>query len=296
MHFPRISIVTPSFNSKKLIAETINSVLIQDYPNLEYIIIDGGSTDGTPQIIEQYENKLSYWHSQKDNGQYDAINQGFSKSTGEIMYWLNADDMLLPKTLFVVAEIFEQLKEVEWISTLHPASWDATGYLAQVTTLPGFNQKAFLDGLYLPTMAKKGYWMQQESTFWRRSLWEKAGAIIPNCDLAGEFALWCKFYEYAHLHGVSYPLGGFRMIEGQRSEDYKSYMKEACAKLNQSREKLHWHPSQRNNLIYSALNEIPWIKDILRKAYGYEGLFIKNTTMRRPNESNWVIDKNRFLP
>ena len=99
MQFPKISLVTPSFNSKGLIADTINSVLGQSYPNLEYIIIDGGSTDGTAQIIEQYYNKLGYWHSQKDGGQYDAINQGFAKSTGEIMGWLNADDMLLPNSL-----------------------------------------------------------------------------------------------------------------------------------------------------------------------------------------------------
>ena len=171
MPLPKISIVTPSFNSKGLIADTIKSVLGQNYPNLEYIIIDGGSTDGTVQIIEQFSDKLSYWHSQKDGGQYDAINQGFAKSTGEIMCWLNADDMLLPKSLFVVAEVFDQLKEVEWLSSLQPASWDASGQLAEVRTLPGFSKQAFLDGLYLPTTAKKGYWLQQESTFWRRSLW-----------------------------------------------------------------------------------------------------------------------------
>jgi glycosyltransferase involved in cell wall biosynthesis len=296
MHFPKISIITPSFNSKKLIADTINSVLTQDYPNLEYIIIDGGSTDGTPHVIERYASNLSYWHSQKDNGQYDAINQGFSKSTGEIMCWLNADDMLLPKTLFVIAEIFEQLKEVEWISTLNPASWDANGHLAQVNSLPGFNRKAFLDGLYLPTIAKKGYWMQQESTFWRRSLWEKTGSAMPNYHLAGEFALWCKFYRHAELYGTTYPLGGFRMIEGQRSEDYKSYMDEARLALHQLREQLDWKPSQINNLIYSPLNETPWIKDILRNAYGYEGFFVKNQIMRTPNKSNWVINNERFLP
>lgn len=296
MHFPKISIITPSFNSKGLISDTIHSVLGQNYPNLEYIIIDGGSTDGTAQVIEQYSSQLGYWHSQKDGGQYDALNQGFAKSTGEIMGWLNADDMLLPNSLFVIADVFSQLQQVEWISSLQPASWDASGHLAKVSSLPGFSKQAFLDGLYLPTTAKKGYWMQQESTFWRRSLWEKAGSSIPDYQLAGEFALWSKFYEHAELCGVSYPLGGFRMIEGQRSEDYLGYMKEANQALKEARKKLSWNPRSNNGLIYSDLAAIPKIKESLKKWYGYKGTFVENTIQRVPNESRWVIRHQRFLP
>ena len=296
MPFPKISIVTPSFNSKGLIAETMNSVLGQNYPNLEYIIIDGGSNDGTAQIIEQHANQLSYWHSKKDNGQYDAINQGFAKSTGEIMCWLNADDMLLPKSLFVVAEVFEQLKEVEWISSLQPGSWDARGHLAEVRTLPGFSKQAFLDGLYLPTTAKKGYWMQQESTFWRRSLWEKADSSILDYHLAGDFALWCKFYEYAELCGISYPLSGFRMIEGQRSEDHQTYMTEARKALNEARGNLRWNPKATNNLIYSPLAAMPKLDHFLKQSYGYQGVYLKNQSQRDPNQSNWAIERAKFLP
>lgn len=296
MPFPKISIVTPSFNSKGLIADTINSVLGQNYPNLEYIIIDGGSTDGTPQVIEQYANQLSYWQSQKDDGQYDAINQGFAKSTGEIMCWLNADDMLFPKSLFVVAEVFNQLKQVEWLSSLQPASWDASGHLAEVRSLPGFSRQAFLDGLYLPTTAKKGYWMQQESTFWRRSLWEKAGPTIPNYSLAGDFALWCKFYEHAELCGLTYPLSGFRMIEGQRSEDHETYMNEAQRALDEVRKKLHWDSKATNSLIYSTLATIPKAKDFLKQAHGYEGVYLRNKSQRIPDGSNWIVEQQKFLP
>jgi hypothetical protein len=296
MPFPKISIVTPSFNSKGLIADTINSVLDQNYPNLEYIMIDGGSTDGTVDIIEQFSSKLSYWHSQKDGGQYDAINQGFAKSTGEIMCWLNADDMLLPNSLFVVAEVFDQLKQVEWLSSLQPASWDASGHLAEVRTLPGFSQQAFLDGLYLPTTAKKGYWLQQESTFWRRSLWEKVGSSIPNYHLAGDFALWCKFYEHAELCGLTYPLSGFRMIEGQRSEDHQNYMNEAQRALDEARKKLNWDPKATNSLIYGALAATPKAKDFLKQSYGYQSTYLKNETQKIPNQSNWVIEQKKFLP
>ena len=265
MYYPKISIVTPSYNCKELIAQTIHSVLNQNYPNLEFIVIDGDSSDGTQQILEQHANSFAYWHSQKDQGQYDAINQGFAKSTGEIMGWLNADDMLLPNSLFVIAEVFAQLTEVEWISSLQPASWDANGYLAQVKSLPGFNRQAFLDGLYLPTTAKKGYWLQQESTFWRRSLWEKSGSSIPSYDLAGDFALWCKFYEFADLYGVSYPLGGFRMIEGQRSEDYENYMIQARAALARARANLAWNPNATNQLIYHSLPTTTRIHQFLTK-------------------------------
>ena len=201
----------------------------------------------------------------------------------------------MPKSLFVVAEVFESLSSVQWLSSLQPASWDANGRLAEVRNLPGFSKQAFLDGLYLPTTAKKGYWMQQESTFWRRSLWEKAGSTIPNYNLAGEFALWCKFYEHAELCGISYPLGGFRMIEGQRSEDYQSYMKEANSALKEMRNSMGWNGVSASSLAYSALADLPFAKSYITSRYGYEGSFIRNTSMKSQNP-NWVMEQKHFLP
>ena len=295
MQYPKISIVTPAFNSGMLLLETMQSILGQQYPNLEYIVIDGGSTDGSTRIIEQHSSQLAFWQSQKDGGQYDAINQGLAKATGEILCWLNADDMLLPRSLFVVAQIFTELKEVEWISSLQPASWDARGYLAKIDRLPGFSRQAFLDGLYLPTTAKKGFWMQQESTFWRRSLWEKIGGRIPDQHLAGDFALWCEFYKHARLYGVSYPLGGFRMLEGQRSEAYQSYMTEARAALEKIRKGLHWNRAQTNPWIFSKITDIPKLGPLLKNHFGYEGHFIQNTNPRSL-QSSWEIVHQRFLP
>jgi hypothetical protein len=138
--------------------------------------------------------------------------------------------------------------------------------------------------------------MQQESTFWRRSLWEKAGSAIPNYKLAGDFALWCKFYEHAELCGITYPLGGFRMLEGQRSEDHRAYVNEAKTALNELRAKLNWDPKASNSLIYSALATTPKAKDFLKESYGYQGSFIGNQIKRIPNQSNWVIEQERFLP
>ncbi len=96
--YPKISIVTPTFNQGNFIEESILSVIEQQYPNLEYIIMDGGSTDNTIEIIKKYESQLTYWVSQKDNGMYDALNRGFKRATGEIMGWLNSDDLLIRKS------------------------------------------------------------------------------------------------------------------------------------------------------------------------------------------------------
>ena len=110
MKYPKISIVTPSFNQAEFLEQTICSVLNQNYPNLEYIIIDGGSTDGSVEIIKKYADKFTYWVSEKDNGQYDAINKGFSHTTGDIMGWINSSDIYYPWTLSMIAEIFEKIR------------------------------------------------------------------------------------------------------------------------------------------------------------------------------------------
>ena len=94
--YPKISVITPSYNQGIYIEETIQSVLNQNYPNLEYIIIDGGSNDSTVEVIKKYESKIDFWVSEKDKGQADAINRGFAKATGDILCWLNSDDYFFP--------------------------------------------------------------------------------------------------------------------------------------------------------------------------------------------------------
>lgn len=112
---PKLSIVTPSFNQGKFLEETILSVLDQNYPNLEYIIIDGGSTDKSVEIIRRYEKHLTYWISEKDRGQVHAINKGIEKTTGDVFGFLNSDDVYLPGTFAVVAEHFDNHLESEWV-------------------------------------------------------------------------------------------------------------------------------------------------------------------------------------
>jgi glycosyltransferase involved in cell wall biosynthesis len=112
--YPKISIITPSFNQGQFIEETILSVLNQNYPHLEYIIIDGGSTDNSVDIIKKYKDKITYWVSEKDNGQSHAINKGFKKATGDIVTWLNSDDMLFPKALETIGKVFINNPETDF--------------------------------------------------------------------------------------------------------------------------------------------------------------------------------------
>src|SRR3989442_6408876 len=113
---PLISIVTPSFNKGRFRRETMQSVLSQDYPALEYVVVDGGSTDGSADLIREQAGRLAWWASEKDAGQYDAINKGFARTSGEVMAWLNSDDKYTPWALAVVGEIFAQLPEVQWLT------------------------------------------------------------------------------------------------------------------------------------------------------------------------------------
>jgi len=112
---PKISIVTPSYNQGHFLEETILSVLDQNYPNLEYIVIDGGSTDQTVEVIRRYEDRLTYWVSEKDRGQVHAINKGLAKCTGEIFAFINSDDVFMPGTFAAVAKHFEKHPGSEWI-------------------------------------------------------------------------------------------------------------------------------------------------------------------------------------
>lgn len=202
---PRISVVTPSLNQGEFLEATLCSVISQQYPALEYIVVDGGSTDGSVGIIERYEADITHWISEPDRGHADALNKGFARTTGEIMCWINSSDLHYPWTLATVAEIFTQFPQVEWISGTG-SMFDEDGRLRVVVSSPGVNLYDILAGDY------RG--IQQESVFWRRSLWERAGGRLDeSLTYAADLDLWLRFFRHAQLYQVGTLLGGFRVHE-----------------------------------------------------------------------------------
>lgn len=215
--WPRISIVTPSYNQVEFIEATIRSVLLQGYPNLEYIIIDGGSEDGSVEIIRKYASRLAYWVSEQDRGQYHALNKGFARATGEIMGWLNSDDMFLPGGLARVALAMRFEAQRHWI-TGRKAFWDEHGNLFRIDRPQSFVRLLIRSGLY---EGRRLGWIQQESTLWSKWLWERAGAYVNDeMQYAADYELWRRFAKYANLYSLPEPIAGFRMHDRQKTASH----------------------------------------------------------------------------
>ncbi|MFA5114021.1 MAG: glycosyltransferase family 2 protein [Candidatus Margulisiibacteriota bacterium] len=171
--FPRISIVTPSYNQGQYLEKTILSVLEQGYPNLEFIIMDGGSTDNSVEIIKKYEKRIAYWVSERDEGQSDAIRKGFQRAKGEILAWLNSDDTYPPGTLHKVAQYYNRHRDIDVIYgnllLMDGAGkiYDERRVMRPIPCLMGYGL------LY-------GYFaFYQLSAFWTRAIYDRVGGVDP---------------------------------------------------------------------------------------------------------------------
>lgn len=219
-----ISIITPTYNSDEYIKECIESIRSQNYQDYEHIIVDGGSSDGTLEIIKKCEGTYPMrWISEKDEGMYDAISKGFKIAKGDILCWLNSDDIYMPWTLSIVNKIF-QSSDVRWCCGV-PAQINEAGQLyfpvTQFITFPRYCiKRGWMDGRRLGCI-------QQESTFWRRDLYESVGGIDKKYKFAGDYALWVKFAQKEKLYSLNTVLAGFRVHAGQKSENREIYCDEA---------------------------------------------------------------------
>ncbi len=219
-----ISIVTPTYNSEKYLEKCIQSIMNQEYQEYEHIIVDGGSQDRTLDILRLYENRYPmHWISEEDNGMYDAIAKGFHIAKGDILCWLNSDDIYMPWTLRVVSRVFQN-KEINWCVGI-PTQLDEKGNLyfatTKTVTFPQYViKRGWMDG-------RRVGCVQQESSFWRRSLYESVGGINIDYKLAGDYALWRKFAQKEKLYSLNTILAAFRIHSGQKSGNRMAYCDEA---------------------------------------------------------------------
>jgi glycosyltransferase involved in cell wall biosynthesis len=254
----KISIVTPSYNQGSLLEKTIKSVLGSepgDY-ELEYIIVDGGSTDDSPAIIQRYAGDLAWWCSESDAGQYAAINKGFAKATGDVMAWINSSDIYLPWTLKSVADVFTQNSGMDWITSLYKCCVGEDGGFRSIQRVYGYSARGFAEGLHGGKSSTN--FIQQEACFWRRSLWEKIGGEIKSTySLAADYHLWSEFFEHAKLVGLHAPLAAFRYHGEQRSR-ISRYEDEVNAELARLEARGPREPDSVLNLYPPAVDGGTW--------------------------------------
>lgn len=217
--WPRISIITPSYNQGKYIEETIRSVLMQGYPNLEYIIMDGGSTDESVEIIKKYEPWLTYWASEKDEGQSDAINKGFQRANGEIMAYINSDDVYMPYTFSLIARLFRQFKDIDWITGHSSFLVDSQVISPRRNHGDAYNGQLMRSGFHTP-------WFlgipQQVSTFWKRELFLRSGGFVDKKFFhAMDVDLWVRMSKFSAPTFVSATLALMRLHNEQKSIETK---------------------------------------------------------------------------
>lgn len=202
----KITIITPSFNQGDFIEETISSVFNQHYNNLEYIIIDGGSNDNTKTILQKYSDKITYWISEKDNGQSDALNKGFEKATGDIVAWLNSDDLYTENTLSHVAEIFLKNPDVNIVygDVLNFSSQKEELYINKEFNLLDFFSRVSI---------------HQPSVFWRRDALIRAGKMDETLFYCMDYDLWMRLFLNNKSLKVNKVFSKFRIHESSKTND-----------------------------------------------------------------------------
>ena len=198
---PLVSIITPSFNQAKYLEETIQSVLNQTYPAIEYIIIDGASQDGSLEIIKKYSSRLATWMSESDRGQTDAINKGFALAKGEILAWLNSDDTLLPNAVEEAVAFLKSHPEIGMV-------YGDANYIDEKSRVIGKFPAAQTELSKL----RRGYvHIPQQASFFRKILWDKVGPLDPDFFFAMDYDLWVRIAGISKLKYLPRTWANFRL-------------------------------------------------------------------------------------
>jgi glycosyltransferase involved in cell wall biosynthesis len=196
-----VSIITPSFNQARYLEATIRSVLEQDHPELEYIIVDGGSSDGSQEIIQKYAHRLAWWVSEKDQGQTDAINKGFAHAHGEVLAWLNSDDTYTPGAIPAALASLQSNPEAGLV-------YGDANFIDENGNIIGAFPAAQTDLKRL----RRGYvHIPQQAAFFRAELWKQVGPLDPSFFFAMDYDLWVRIAKVAPLLYTRQPWANFRL-------------------------------------------------------------------------------------
>ena len=202
-----ISIVTPSYNQAQYIEKTIQSVLSQDYPHIEYLIVDGGSTDGTANLIQKYEDKLAYWISEKDSGQTDAINKGFARARGDVLAWINSDDTYEPGAVTAAVKYLQEHPEVGMV-------YGDCNYINEFSQVIGKFKAAQTNYRLLRRGLTR---IPQQTMFFRADLWKQVGPLDPSFYFAMDYDLWTRIAERKEIKYIPQTWANFRLHTSGKS-------------------------------------------------------------------------------
>ncbi|MFC1850236.1 glycosyltransferase family 2 protein [candidate division CSSED10-310 bacterium] len=245
-NLPRITVVTPSFNQGEFLRETIQSILSQHYQNLEYFVVDGGSTDNSVEILREYEDQLDWWVSERDSGQSEAIDKGFQRATGDYLTWINSDDILLPGTLNKVGHTILKNPELLWISG-DVIVIDGHSAIIHCSRLPNFSKLLTKMGRLL---------ISGPSTFFYRSLYRKVDGLRFELSYNMDTDLWWQFIgQQAQYYHIPFYLMAFRIHTNSRTSSYLA---------------------EKQNFIFSSLKKSQYRKrqkeerDLLIKRYNHK--------------------------
>lgn len=212
---PKISIITPSYNQGHLIEHTIRSILDQNYGNLEYIVVDGGSTDNTVEVLKQFGPHVR-WISEKDRGQSDAINKGMRMASGDIIAFLNSDDLYEPGSLHKVAEFFDKHPDVQWLTGRCRIVDDAGREIREAITA----YKNFLLDHYSYSLLLVTNPISQPATFWRRSIFQHYGGFDLEDHLVMDYEYWLRIGAANHPAVLKDYLASFRIHESSKMSSF----------------------------------------------------------------------------